>query len=62
MDPEIQARIDKLYAEMKPLQDYFGIKPMTIDERYQKYLKKQEQLAELEKLKSKRRPLPRWNV
>ena len=34
MDPEIQAKIDRLYADMKPLQEYYGIKSRTIDERY----------------------------
>ena len=30
MDPEIQARIDQIYADIKPLQDYYGIKSQTI--------------------------------
>lgn len=36
MPPEIQKRIDQLYADMKPLMDEYGIKPQTIDERYQR--------------------------
>jgi len=58
MDPDIQKRIDKLYAEMKPLQDYFGIKPRTIDERYQEHLKKKALVEELTKPK----PKPRFKL
>ena len=46
MPPEIQAKIDQLYADMEPLMVEYGMKPKTIDERYQSYLKKQ---AEKEK-------------
>jgi hypothetical protein len=42
LDKDIQARIDQLYKDLKPLQDYYGIRSKTIDERYQEYLKKQE--------------------
>jgi hypothetical protein len=42
IDEAIQARIDQLYRDIKPLQDYYGIRSKTIDERYQEYLKKQE--------------------
>lgn len=40
MPPEIQARIDQLYADIKPLQEYYGIKSMTIEERYQDCLRR----------------------
>lgn len=50
MDPEIQDRIDQLYADMKPLMEHFGIKPMTIEERYQRYLKKQEDKEKLQQM------------
>jgi hypothetical protein len=40
MDPDIQKRIDQLYADMKPLMDHFGIKPRTIDERYANILRR----------------------
>jgi hypothetical protein len=43
MDPEIQARIDQIYADMKPLMDQYGMKPKTIEERYQEHLKKQKE-------------------
>jgi hypothetical protein len=42
IDKDIQARIDQLYRDIKPLQDFYGIRSKTIDERYQEYLKKQE--------------------
>jgi hypothetical protein len=42
IDKEIQARIDQLYRDIKPLQDFYGIKSKTIDERYKEYLQKQE--------------------
>ena len=35
MPLEIQARIDQLYADMQPLIAEYGIKPQTINERYQ---------------------------
>ena len=56
MDPEIQAKIDRLYADMKPLQEYYGIKSKTIDERYQEYLEKQ---AEKEKALTALATLPK---
>jgi hypothetical protein len=42
IDKQVQARIDQLYRDMKPLQDYYGIRSKTIDERYTEYKKKQE--------------------
>jgi hypothetical protein len=43
MDPDIQKRIDQIYADMKPLMVQYGMKPKTIEERYQEYLKKQKE-------------------
>jgi DNA repair ATPase RecN len=57
MPPEIQARIDRLYADMKPLMDEFGIEPQTIEQRYQRI----QQRKELEQ-KVKLRPKPRWKL
>jgi len=57
LPPDIQQRIDQLYADMKPLMDQYGLKPMTIDERYQQI----QQRKELEK-KVKLRPKPRWKL
>jgi hypothetical protein len=42
LDKAIQARIDQLYRDMKPLQDYYGIRSKTIEERYEEYKRKQE--------------------
>lgn len=61
MDTETQNRIDQLYADMKPLMDYFGIKPMTIEERYQRYLKKQEDKEKLQQL-IKAIPKPKFKL
>jgi hypothetical protein len=55
--PEIQQRIDELKADMKPLMDQYGLKPMTIDERYQQI----QQRKELEN-RVKLRPKPRWKL
>lgn len=63
MDPKIQAQIDRLYADMKPLQDYYGIKSRTIEERYADYLKKQQEkekaLAVLSSIPKPRFKLPK---
>jgi hypothetical protein len=58
MDPNIQKRIDELYADMKPLMDQYGMKPRTIDERYQEHLKKK---AETQRLLSAI-PRPRFKL
>jgi hypothetical protein len=57
MDPVVQKRIDELYADIKPLQEYYGIKSRTIDERYQDHLRKKA-LEELVKA----RPTPRFKL
>ena len=54
---EIQQRIDQLYTDMKPLMDQYGLKPKTIDERYQQI----QQRKELEN-RVKLRPKPRWKL
>jgi hypothetical protein len=41
MDKKIQARIDKIYEDLKPLQEYYGITSRTIEERYEDYKLKQ---------------------
>jgi hypothetical protein len=41
MDKKIQARIDKIYEDLKPLQEYYGITSRTIEERYEDYKRKQ---------------------
>jgi hypothetical protein len=57
LPPDIQQRIDQLYADMKPIMDQYGLKPMTIDERYQQI----QQRKELEN-RVKLRPKPRWKL
>jgi hypothetical protein len=47
MDPKIQKRIDQIYADMKPLMDQYGMKPKTIEERYQEHLRKKADLQRL---------------
>jgi hypothetical protein len=59
MDPEIQKRIDELYAEMKSLQEHYGIKSRTIEERYQDYLRKQAEIQRLSTIPKPRFKLPK---
>ena len=47
MPPEIQAKIDQLYADMKPLMKEYGMKPQTIDERYQRIQQRKAEEARL---------------
>ena len=47
MDPDIQKRIDKLYADMKPLMDEYGMKPQSIDQRYQRIQQRKAEEARL---------------
>jgi hypothetical protein len=58
IDPNIQKRIDELYANMKPLMDQYGMKPKTIDQRYQEHLQKK---ADAQKLLSAI-PKPRFKL
>jgi hypothetical protein len=58
MPTDIQARIDRIYADMKPLMDQYGMKPKTIEERYQEHLKKK---AETQRLLSAI-PKPRFKL
>lgn len=55
IDLEIQARIDQLYADMKPLMDKFGMKPKTIEERYQAYLQKKAAIEQIQASRPKLR-------
>jgi hypothetical protein len=41
LDKKIQERIDQLYRDMKPLQEYYGIQSRTIEQRYQDHKNKQ---------------------
>lgn len=57
MPPEIQARIDQLYADMKPLMDLYHMQPQTIQQRYQR-IQQQKQVMSALKL----RPSLRWKL
>jgi hypothetical protein len=48
MDPDIQRRIDELYADMKPLQEHYGIQSKTIEERYQEHLQKKAVIEQMQ--------------
>jgi len=64
--PDIEQRYNTIRAETDRLQREFGIKPRTLDERYQDYLqriaqeqKQQEQLRKLEELRRQQpKPMP----
>jgi len=50
----IDERIERLYREMKPLQDLYGLKTKTIEQRYQEILAR-------EKIKQQR-PKPKFKL
>lgn len=45
--PEIQARIDQLYADIRPLQDLYGIQSRTIEQRYAEIQQRKAEEARL---------------
>ena len=47
MPPEIQAKIDQLYADMLPLIAEYGMKPQTIDQRYERIQRRKAEEARL---------------
>jgi hypothetical protein len=47
MDPEIQARIDQIYADIAPLMAEYGMKPQTIEQRYQRIQQRKAEEARL---------------
>ena len=47
MDPNIQKRIDELYADMKPLMDEYGMTPQTIEQRYERIQQRKAEEARL---------------
>jgi hypothetical protein len=50
---EFYARIERLYKELKPLQDEYGLKPKTIEQRFEEHKLKQEALLKI-------RTKPKW--
>jgi len=47
IDPEIQARIDQLYDDMKPLMNQYGMKSQTIEQRYERIQQRKAEEARL---------------
>ena len=47
MPPEIQAKIDQLYADMLPLMTEYGMTPQTIEQRYQRIQQRKAEEARL---------------
>jgi hypothetical protein len=45
MPPEIQAKIDQLYADMALLMAEYGMKPKSIAQRYSEALQKKAELS-----------------
>lgn len=60
--PDIQAQYDRVVANTRRLQIELGIKPMTIEERHQEYLKRQQEIEAFKKVLATRRPPPKWKV
>jgi hypothetical protein len=60
--PDIQAQYDRVVADIQRLQAEFGIAPRTMEQRYQDYLKKQSEQAQLTAQMGNRRPPPKWKV
>ena len=58
IDPEIQARIDQLYDDMKPLMNQYGMKPQTIEQRYERIQQRKAEQAQLLAV----RPRPRFKL
>jgi ribonuclease PH len=47
MPPEIQARIDQIYADMAPLMAEYGMTPQTIEQRYERLPQRKAEEARL---------------
>ena len=47
MPPEIQARIDQIYADMAPLMAEYGMTPQTIEQRYNRIQQRKAEEARL---------------
>lgn len=69
LPPDLQEKYDRILSTTRRLQMEMGIKPMTLEERHQEYLKKQaeetqrqEELRQLQERIGKMRPPPKWKV
>jgi hypothetical protein len=59
LDKGIQDRIDQLYRDLKPLQDYYGIRSKTIEERYEEHKRKQAVNQAVKNVSTPRFKLPK---
>jgi transcriptional regulator of met regulon len=69
LPPDLQKKHDEIVARTRELQKELGIKPRTIEERYQDYLTREaekqrraEELAKFTQSLSQRRPPPNWKI
>lgn len=62
LPPDLQEKFGKIQAHTRQLQKELGITPMTLEERYQAYLKRKQQEEELKKILVKHRPPPKWKI
>jgi 5'-deoxynucleotidase YfbR-like HD superfamily hydrolase len=69
LNPELQKKYDEVVARISQLQIELGVKPRSIEERYQDYLSKKaeedrraEEIKKLQSGISKMRPPPKWKV
>lgn len=69
LNEENQKKYDQVVADNQRLQKEFGIKPRTIEQRYQDYMAKKAEedrrAEELKKLQNSigiRRPAPKWKI
>lgn len=59
---DVERRIAEIRALMKPLQDEFGIKSMTIAERAQAIQQHKQQQQQISAQLGNKRPPPKWKV
>lgn len=69
LPPDLQQKYNEIVAHQRRLQAEFGIKPRTLEERHQDYLKRkaeeaqqQEEITRLKQLTGQKRPPPKWKV
>lgn len=58
LPPDLQKKYQEVVNETRELQKYFGITPMTIEERVENYKKEEE----IKLSATTRRPLPKWKL
>jgi hypothetical protein len=67
--PELQKKYEEVLARTRCLQKEFGIEPRTIEQRYQNYLKRQEEekcrqeeIKKYNQLVGQKRPPLKWKL